>query len=276
MALFLFRNRLGKGPLAAVLCYCGILFPALGFANIYFTRFSFVADHFQYHASIPLLAFLAAVVVRVVPQIERRSLPALAVIVPLLLLLGSLTFSRCAVYRDSMTLWTDTLEKNPAAWMAHTNLANLLDARGRSREGLWHHGRAAELNPLDPLSYLNLGGAQLRSGNLQAAISTFERGLECPMLRPVDRAKLENSLGSARFIVGDLDRAILHLRRAIIDNPDLADAHSNLGTALAFGGFSEEAIGELRTALRLNPNDAETRAALNQLTRGGGSRGEPR
>ncbi|MGK4301758.1 hypothetical protein, partial [Klebsiella pneumoniae] len=60
VSLWLARGKLGKGPLVAVLFFCGTLFPALGFFDVYPMRFSFVADHFQYLASAGLLALLAA------------------------------------------------------------------------------------------------------------------------------------------------------------------------------------------------------------------------
>ncbi len=49
--LWKLRNR-WRGPLAAFLLFAGILFPALGFLNVYPFVFSYVADHFQYLASI--------------------------------------------------------------------------------------------------------------------------------------------------------------------------------------------------------------------------------
>ncbi len=60
VVLYLLRGRIGRGPLAAVLIFAGVLVPALGFFNVYPFRFSFVADHFQYHASIALIALAAA------------------------------------------------------------------------------------------------------------------------------------------------------------------------------------------------------------------------
>jgi hypothetical protein len=42
VALFAARRRLGRGPLAATLCYAGALVPALGFFNVFPMRFSFV------------------------------------------------------------------------------------------------------------------------------------------------------------------------------------------------------------------------------------------
>ena len=58
--LWWWRRALGRGPLVAVLLFGVLLGPALGFVNVYPMRFSFVADHFQYVASAPLLALFAA------------------------------------------------------------------------------------------------------------------------------------------------------------------------------------------------------------------------
>jgi len=56
--LWLTRERVGRGPLVGVLFFGGTLFPALGFFDVYPFRYSYVADHFQYLASIGLIALL--------------------------------------------------------------------------------------------------------------------------------------------------------------------------------------------------------------------------
>jgi tetratricopeptide (TPR) repeat protein len=264
-ALVLLRRRLGRGPLVAVLCYVAMLFPVLGFLNVYPMRYSFVADHFQYHASVALLALIAAAAARGFPGLGRRPVLAVAAVLPALVLLGCLTWSRCFVYRDPVSLWTDTLVKNPAAWMAHTNLGSLLIAQGRHREAFEHRVRAIELRPNDMLGYLNLGNAYLRSGDLPQAIATYERGLACPNDAPLRRGKLENNLASALGMLGDLEGAIRHFRRAVREDPLNAEVYLNLGKALASRGQTAEAIEQLQLALRLNPEDAEARDLLNRL-----------
>ena len=54
------RSLIGRGPITALLFFSGTLFPALGFFNFYPMRFSFVADHFQYLASIGLIGLMAS------------------------------------------------------------------------------------------------------------------------------------------------------------------------------------------------------------------------
>lgn len=48
------------------------LFPVLGFFNVYYFRFSFVADHFQYLASMGPLALAGAVITRLYPSRHPR------------------------------------------------------------------------------------------------------------------------------------------------------------------------------------------------------------
>ena len=74
VALWWWRKRIGRGPLAAVLIYVGTLFPVLGFMNAYFMRYSFVCDHWVYLSSLGLIALGVGLVARVV---ERLSAPEL-------------------------------------------------------------------------------------------------------------------------------------------------------------------------------------------------------
>src|SRR6202041_3151473 len=56
-----FVARRYRGPLAGFLIFCGTLFPVLGFLNIYPFRYSYVADHFQYLASLGIIVPVASV-----------------------------------------------------------------------------------------------------------------------------------------------------------------------------------------------------------------------
>jgi hypothetical protein len=44
--VFVLLARRNRGPLAALLIFCGSLFPVLGFVNVFYFRYSYVADHF--------------------------------------------------------------------------------------------------------------------------------------------------------------------------------------------------------------------------------------
>jgi tetratricopeptide (TPR) repeat protein len=139
IALFAGIARLGRGPLAAALCYLLLIFPALGFFNVYPFRFSFVADHFQYLAGIPLIVLVVCIVARIfgplwkvrAPLPEQppvKTSPAIAVLVSILLVvLGATAWIRADVFSEPAKLWADVLQpdKNPDSWLAAYNLAKI-------------------------------------------------------------------------------------------------------------------------------------------------------
>jgi hypothetical protein len=135
VGLFVLRRRLGRGPFAAVLIFFLALAPASGSFNVFFMRYSFVQDHFQYFASMSLIALLAASITLALRRVtgDRRPLLAIRFVVPALILtaLGTATWRQAGMYRDSETLYRTTLAKNPGAWMAHFNLGHLLLAPGQ-------------------------------------------------------------------------------------------------------------------------------------------------
>jgi tetratricopeptide (TPR) repeat protein len=132
-------KKFGRGPLVAVLCYIAALFPALGFFNVYPFRFSFVADHFQYLAGIPLIVLGVWIISAIFRPLwkpaaistEHRLAGKSATIAVLasavLLVLGTASWFRATVFADPVSLWQDVLSpgKNPQSWLAGYNLARL-------------------------------------------------------------------------------------------------------------------------------------------------------
>ena len=115
LLLWLTRERVGRGPLVGVLFFIGTLFPALGFFDVYPFRYSYVANHFQYLASIGLIALLVGVIASVasrLPAGPQRIIMGLGLVV--LVLLGLQTWRQGYAYADIQTLWTDTLKKRPS------------------------------------------------------------------------------------------------------------------------------------------------------------------
>jgi tetratricopeptide (TPR) repeat protein len=87
-------------------------------------------------------------------------LPASIIPVILLLcasaLLALLTLQHSAVFKDAETLWCNTLQKNPNAWIAHGNLGNILLSKGKPNEAIDHFRQAIQLNPYYTEAYNNL------------------------------------------------------------------------------------------------------------------------
>ncbi|HSG02010.1 MAG TPA: tetratricopeptide repeat protein, partial [Vicinamibacterales bacterium] len=147
VVLFRISNR-SRAPLAAWLLLAGALVPALGFVNVYPFRYSFVADHFAYIATMPFAAATAAVVVTLLgrlglPDARAAATVTLALGLPLWLL----TFESSRRFSNAETLYRSTLAENPDSWLAHGQLGILLHQQGRLDEALSHYDRARALNP---------------------------------------------------------------------------------------------------------------------------------
>ena len=165
VSLWLARVRIGRGPLAAVLIFAGVLAPALGFFNVYPFRYSLVADHFQYHASLALLALAAGGFALFVERLrsDQRGI-ARGAATAVLVALGVLTFRQTFVYRNLETLYRDVIAKNPTSGAAYKNLCNYLDSLGRYDDGLALARDELQLLPDDPTANSNVGRFLLKLG----------------------------------------------------------------------------------------------------------------
>jgi tetratricopeptide (TPR) repeat protein len=178
IVLWWLRGRIGKGPLAAVLCFAAMLTPVLGFFDIYFFNFSYVADHFQYMASIGLMALAAGagatVIQRAGPQ--GRAFGALVGAV-VLLILGVCTWRQAATYHDLETLWRDTLTKNSNAWLAHGNLGVILLREKKDADAQAEFEAALRIKPDYYEAHCNRGLALASQGRSLEAMAEYRETL---------------------------------------------------------------------------------------------------
>ena len=248
--------RRHRGALAGVLVFGGTLFPVLGFFNVYPFRYSYVADHFVYLACLGLIVPVACALSRplgLVPSRGRKGAvlyPALSLL--LLALLGSLTFAQASLYRDSETLYRETLVRNPDAWLVHNNLGNILmESPGRQAEAMDHFGAAIRIKPDYWEAHLSLGNALLAMpGRLADATAEYQTAVN---LAP-DSDRAHTNLGNALLRSGQPAAAMAQLHTALQLNPQSAEAYIDLGNALQqTSGGLQEAIAAYQAALQIDP-----------------------
>jgi hypothetical protein len=199
LVLWVLRERIGRGPLVGVLFFCGTLFPALGFFDVYPFRYSYVADHFQYLASVGLIGLAAGAFTLAASRLTlwpKRVAAALSLVV--LVLLAGQTWSQSQVYKDWKTVWTKTLEKNPESALAHYNLGRLLLGQQKFEEAISHFSKALPLKPNSAEIHNNLGVALAGAGRLDEAASQFAEALR---VEP-DHAKARRNLERVMRLMG--------------------------------------------------------------------------
>jgi len=248
--LWFFRRAIGRGPLAAVAFFVGSLVPALGFFDVYPMRYSFVADHFQYLASIGVVVLAVGVGARVVGS--RAGRVGLAAVT--LAVLGSLTCVRAQAFRDAETLWLDTIAKNSASWLAHLELVRLYSARGDMARALAEAEAAVRIRPDDAEVESWYALALSAAGRTADARRAHEHAVAVGR-RP---SLVRYNYGYDLEHWGEIDAAAEQYRRAIAADPKTPRARTRLGRILADRGDLAGAVALYRDELRLVPDSLTT------------------
>jgi protein O-mannosyl-transferase len=256
------RHR-SRTPLTVLLYFAGTLFPALGFINIYFSRYSFVSDHFQYLAAIGPITAAAALIAKGTDRwkdgLRRPAQPLLNGV--LLSVLFLLSWRQSGMYADAETLYRTTIARNDHCLLAHNNLGILLGSMGRKDEALAQYQKALELSPNRADSHYNLGILLEDMGRTDEALAHYQKVLELD----TNHAKAHNNLGVLLKGMGQLDEALAHYLKASGTDPRFADVQFNLGSLLEDMGRTDEALAHYLKALELDPRRAETHYNLGLL-----------
>jgi tetratricopeptide (TPR) repeat protein len=155
------------------------------------------------------------------------------------------------------------VDKNPADFEAHYNLAAMLQVRGASAEAMQHYEMALRIRPEDPAVNNAFGGTIIASGHPEAAVPYLRTALRT---RP-DYFDAHYNLGIALAMQENFKEAVEQFRAAVRINPRDANAEANLGTALAETGNWKEGQIHLEKALAIDPNLALARDNLDALKR---------
>jgi len=261
-----------RGPLAGYLYFCGTLVPVLGFFDVFPFLFSYVADHFQYLASLGVIVPVAGALSMASERLEpgqRRFATALGV--ALIMVLGVTTWHRSGVYRDAETLYRDTIARNPGAWMAFQNLGTELAARNRLDEAIEAYEGALRAKPDYAAARNNLVLAHMKRAD--AAADSPDRAGEAlahyEAVVRIDPGHFRAHYNAGTLLMdlpGRQPDALRHLERAVQIQPDNAEARVNLGVVLAeVPARSAEAIEHLEYAIARRPDLVKLKELIQEV-----------
>jgi Flp pilus assembly protein TadD len=267
--LYLLRNRIGKAAFTAVAFFAVSLVPALGFFDVYPFRYSYVADHFQYLASLGLIAGLAGYSGYWIGRHKSRVKGVSAVAaVSVMVTLGTLTFRQSGIYRDIRTIWRDTITKNPGCWMAYNNLGHLYLRENDRELAEQCFLRAVELDPSRTDQRNNLGLIRLYQGRLAEALSDFGKAAA---IDPGD-ARIRYNRGLAYLQMDSLSQAEREFKQTVLLEDRHSFAHCNLGVIYLRRQEYRLAELELLRSLEFNPGMPQAHYNLAMLHRIRGDR----
>lgn len=136
---------------------------------------------------------------------------------------------------------------------SHFCLGNALMDQGQLDGAVSSYQRTLEINPSYAEAHFNLGNALIGLGKHETAIAAYRRATE---IAPND-PEMHNNLGNALQSLGDPEAAATCFRRALEIRPDYAEAHNNLGNAQQDLGDLDAAEASYRQALNNKPDYAE-------------------
>jgi tetratricopeptide (TPR) repeat protein len=265
------RESWGRHALLGLGFFLINLTPCPGFIPAPNMGYAWTMDHFLY---LPIIG-LIGLVVAVLGQMEERLTPAfrrvgVGIVALVMILLAWESHGYAGLYINSETLWTYTLQGNPEAWPAHSNLGLCLQKSGRVAEAMEHYEQALRINPDYAEAHNNMGVVLLQSGRVPEAIAQDEQALR---LKP-DFAEAHNNLGNALLQTGRIAEAIKQYQEGLRLNPDYTETHNNMGNALLQSGQMAEAIEQYEQALQLNPDNVGAHNNLGNALRQSGRMAE--
>jgi Flp pilus assembly protein TadD len=288
------RGREWRLPLAVFVIP---LLPVLGFTAFAYQNHSTVADRYMYLATLgPALgAAMASDRLRRADAARAGWAPPLAVCLAVAVCYLPLTWRQAGLWRDSLTLFTRTLDSGHESAVALNNLGVALTDLDRAGEALPHLLRAVELDAADARAQSNLGVALTkldRAGealphllraveldavdsrahsNLGVALTELDRAGEAlpHLLRAVELdaadAKAWFNLGNAHVAAGDLATACTAFERSLELDGGRFKAWNNLGLARLVNGDAAGAEAAWRRSIRIRPDFGDARLNLAKL-----------
>ena len=273
------RRSWGRPLLFGLGCFTVLLFPVLGFFDMYFLALSRVSDHLQYLSLIAFSGLLAAALTSVRGPRPPSGVVAGAPAGHIPPEQSDLPFDETSSPQDAGRggpgqhpgrAWSPF----PTAPMPLVVVAGVLLAayavltcqRAQvlaNDETLWRDTLAK--NPAAWTARNNLGCLLAEQGKYDAAREQFEASLKLNPRNP----QAHSNLGRLLAMDKRLPEAESHLNAALDIKPLDPDAHRSLGGILLRAGRVREAIAQLREAQRIEPA-LETQLQLAGVLRGTG------
>jgi len=252
------RRYVGRSLEVAALFFVATLSPVLGFIMLYTFRYTFVADHYQYLASIGPIALASAGITTLAASFKESRHFIFGAAVCIVAALAVFTWRQNGMYSDIEALWRTTIARNPGCWMAHNNLGIVLSQKGEIDEAIAHYRKTLEMSPDFAEADYNLGNALLQKGEIDAAILHCQRAVR---IQPND-PEAQVALGNALFKKGLIDESIVHYQKALAIRPYYVTAHYNLSSAFLKKGEIDKAIFHCQAVLSTQPEHADAHTIL--------------
>ena len=243
-----------------LLFFLSTIFPVLQFLPV---GPAIIAERYTYIPYIGLAA-IAAISFwkkRTTMTVQRKKLVDVVGMLIILFLI-ILTWNRCMVWKNSVALWTDVMEKDPRCVSAYINRAFIFNENKQYDDALKDLSNGLKIDSTNftlyksrGIIYDNTGKYGLAMMNYSKAIKYNPEEYKCYFLRGI--------LFTDKFAKYDL--GIADFKKFLTHSPDDLNANFNLCVANYKKGSFDSARVYCLKALRLNPGNEQVQKFLEKI-----------
>ena len=209
---------------------------------------------YEHRLYLPMAGFSFFIVSSIYYLFENKVLKSMIIV---LLIITScyamLTYRRNSIWKDEFTLWNDVVYKSPKNAGPYLSRGNAYKEQGNIQQAISDFNKAIEIDPNYVDAYNNRGNVYCQQGNFTQAISDFNKAIE---INP-NFGEAYNNRGNVYYQQGNFTQAISDLSRAIGINPNFGETYNKRGNAYYQQGNFTQAISDLSRAIGINPNFKE-------------------
>lgn len=228
-------------------CFLFFLISILPVLQIIPNTFTIAADRYFYLPSIGLFAIAAYLLNTIVEQKKLKISFVWTLLTVTTIIFSSLTYNRCKVWNNSITLFTDVIQHYQTSDVAYGNLGSAYNSKGDFITAIPFLQKAAELNPENPKVLNDYGCALCMVKQYDKAIENFNRAI---VISP-QQAQAYNNLANTYGVIGKTDLAIDNYIKTLQRDPDNAKALYNLGVTYSISGNKKMAIESYQHSAQL-------------------------
>jgi Flp pilus assembly protein TadD len=228
------------------LWYAITLLPVIGIIQI--GNFA-MADRFAYLPSIGIAVMIAWSIPLLFTRENTRKKIIFPAAIAFLTIMSILTWKQCGYWKNSITLFSYSLQVTKDNALAHNNLGTALFAEGKVKKAIEHFDKAISITSDYIFVFNNRGAAYANLGQYQKAIEDYNQTIR---LKPDDAGAYYNK-GLAYIELRQYLKAINDFNKAISLDPNYARAYNNRGLSYDKLGQYQKAIDDFNKAISLIP-----------------------
>jgi tetratricopeptide (TPR) repeat protein len=209
---------------------------------------------FEHRLYLPIVGFGFFIIGAIYQFFPGKTVKFMNVVLSLSVISCSImTYQRNKVWNDEFSLWSDIMRKSPQKIRSYNNRGNAFLNQGNLDEAISDYNRTIEINPNSALAYNGRGDVYLYQGNLDEAISDYSQAIA---IDPQFTEAYYNR-GTAYMKQGSLEEAVEDFNKALEVNPNYAKAYYNRGTLYLRQGNLNQAMSDYNRAIEIDPAYAQ-------------------